>query len=589
MRHSIRKLNIPRLLTAVLALMLVLSSVVSVSAADFSGTCNEGISWSLQGGHLKISGNGPMPDYSESKLPPWYSYADSILSIEVGEGITHIGNYSFMKLEKVRAATMGHTVLTIGSFAFYDCNAMERVILSTNLTEIGRSAFERCRSLKAVSLPGSLHTIRSSAFYRCESLLSLVIPASVSTLEQKAFAYCRSLRSATILANIGEVPYWTFYGCYALESVSLSASIKEVGVSAFENCESLTKANYGGSGKEADAVMEQIQTSVPSLNNFQTEQNIINQNHTSTSTSSTTENGTSVTTKDTFFSGQNAVVETQKVTQNNGVTVTVDAILENETGWNDVDEQLTDALVGAANLQDVQVNVYLDPLGKVNGSDLGRFENKDIDISVHTSQGAVWHINGEDLKADQLQGSYDLSYSLRPLTNLTEGQKKVVGSGTAYGLTFHGNVDFNVRVAVPLEQPRNIASIHSEEDGVYKRWQRVVIDDEKKAHFYLGRVNAGVEYLIAIHVPTAMDDQSDVIVPNPKPGVYVPMDFVEQVPHVVSPAISSWGIDVKQLTFIVIGGMVAIGVVVFVIMKLIWKMKLKHGYIPKDEDGFEGK
>ena len=133
MRHSNRKLNISKLLTAVLALMIVLSSVLQVAAADFSGNCTDGISWTLQGGHLKISGSGPMPDYSETRLPPWYDYAESILAIEVGDGITRVGDFAFMKLENVTAATIADSVQTIGSFAFYDCSAMQRIHLSSNL------------------------------------------------------------------------------------------------------------------------------------------------------------------------------------------------------------------------------------------------------------------------------------------------------------------------------------------------------------------------------------------------------------------------------------------------------------------------
>lgn len=587
MGHSNRKLNISKLMTAVLALLLVLSSALSVAAADFSGNCNDGISWTLQGGHLKVSGTGPMPDYSENRLPPWYGYAENILSIEVANGITHIGDFAFMKLENATAATVADSVQTIGSFAFYDCCAMARINLGTGLTEIGRSAFERCRSLKAVTLPGSLRTIRNMAFYRCESLLSVVIPASVSVLEQKTFAYCKSLRTATILANIGELPYWTFYGCYELQSVSLSASIKEVGVSAFENCDSLRKANYGGSGAEAESVKQQIQNSAPTMDKFQSEQNIINQDHTSTTTSSTTENGTSVTKQEIFFGGQNAVIETEKVTQNNGITITMDAILGNQEGWKDVDEQITGALISSPNLQDVQVNVYLDSESNVSGEDLARFEKKDIDIVLHTSQGGTWHINGEDLSTGKLQESYKLSYTLRPLTELTESQEKAIGTGTAYGLTIHGSIDFKVKLTLPLEQPRSIASIFVEENGDYKLSHRVVIDNKRNAQFYLEQVNPEVEYLIGINVPTVMDDLSNVIVPNPQPGVYVPMDFVENVPHLVSPPVSSLGVSFNQLTWILIGGMVALIVVVGVIVKLMWNQKLKNGYIPPDDDDYD--
>lgn len=585
MVHSKRKLNISKLVTLVLVCAMLASSFATVSAADFAGDCSDSISWSIQGGHLKIYGTGAMPDYSETNLPPWYGYADSILAIEVAEGITRIGAFAFMQLENAQMVSMGHTVLTIGDYAFYDCDGVERVYMSENLTEIGRSAFERCRSLKAVSLPGSLHTIRSSAFYRCEALLSVVVPASVRILEQKTFAYCKSLRIATILANIEEVPYWTFYGCYALQSVSMSASITEVGVSAFENCESLTKANYGGTGEEAESVHQQIQTSVPTLDHFQTGQNIINESHTSTSTNTTTSaSGTPVITQDTFFGGQNAVIETQKVTQNNGISVTVDAILENQEGWKDVDEQVTGALINSPNLQQVQVNIYLDSRNVVAGVDLARFEKKDIDIILHTNQGAVWYVNGEDISAANLQQAYDLSYNLRVLSDLTEKQKNTVGTGSAFGLTFYGNIDFKVKLALPMEQARSVASIFLEEEGDYKLSHRVMINDQKIAQFYLGQVTAGVEYLIGINVPTANDNLSNVIVPDAKPGVYVPMDFVEEVPHLVAPPISSLGINVNQLTWLMVGGMVAIAVVVGVVVKLVWKQKLKNGYIPDDED-----
>ena len=588
MGHSNRKLNISKLLTAVLALLLVLSSALSVAAADFSGNCNDGISWTLQGGHLKISGTGPMPDYSETRLPPWYGYAENILYIEIGNGITHIGDFAFMKLENATAATIADSVQTIGSFAFYDCSAMARIHFGTGLTEIGRSAFERCRSLKAISLPGSLQIIRNMAFYRCESLLSVVIPASVSVLEQKTFAYCKSLRTATILANIGELPYWTFYGCYELQSVSLSASITEVGVSAFENCENLSKANYGGSGEAADSVMQQIQTSVPTLDHFLSDQNIINQSNTSTTTSTdTTANGTPIIKQEIFYGGQNAVIETEKVTQNNGITITIDAILGNQDGWKDVDEQVTGALIGSPNLQNMQVNVYLDSQGNVSGADLARFEKKDIDIVLYTNQGATWHINGEDISAGKLQESYNLSYTLRPIKEPTESQKKAVRTGTAYGLTIHGSIDFKVRLSLPLEQPRSVASIFTEENGNYKLSHKVVIDNKRNAQFYLEQVNPEVEYLIGINVPTVLDDMSNVIIPNPQPGVYVPMDFVENVPHLVSPPISSLGVSFNQLTWILIGGMVLLSVVVGVVVKLMWNRKLKNGYIPpayEDED-----
>ena len=155
MRYSSLKQNIARVLTALLLVALVCSLAVPAYALSFSGNCGESITWELHGSRLTISGTGAMPDYTENALAPWSVHAENILTVEVGEGITHIGSFAFLNLEKLRAVKLTDSVQTIGSFAFYNCTAMESVHLGNGVTEIRNNAFERCRSLKAISLPGS--------------------------------------------------------------------------------------------------------------------------------------------------------------------------------------------------------------------------------------------------------------------------------------------------------------------------------------------------------------------------------------------------------------------------------------------------
>ncbi|MBE6976333.1 MAG: leucine-rich repeat domain-containing protein [Ruminococcaceae bacterium] len=583
MGHSKRKLNIRPLILAALALILVLSSIIPAFASEFSGNCGSSIAWGLEGGVLRLTGSGAMPDYAETNMPPWHDYAEDILSVEVGEGITHVGNFAFMGLDKVQSVRLPNTLQTIGSFAFYNCESLELARLGTGVTEIGRSAFERCRSLKAVHLPGSLHTIRSSAFYRCESLLSITVPASVSTLEQKVFTYCKSLRTATILASIGEIPYWTFYGCYELQTVSLSSGITEVGVSAFENCENLQNANYGGTGPQAEQLQQQIQASAPNLDNFNPGQSVINQENTVTSSTVTEENGSTVTKEEILFDGNNGIVETQKVTANGSTTINVNAVLDNPAGWEAVDKQVTNALVGAGRLNKVQVDIYLDDQGIVSGEALARFAGRSVTLTLHTPQGALFHIKGTDLNAADLQEQYNLSYSLKRLTNLNQQQAAAIGPGAAYSLTFHGLIDFKTELVLPLEQPRNIASfLSADTSGAYQVMQRVMIDDLRMAHFFLGYVLENVEYLVGINIQTAAQNKNDVIIPNSGVSGFRPMDFVEKIEYVIMPPTSSWGISIGQLTWIIVGSMVALAVVVGVVVKLTMKRKAKLGYT----DGF---
>ena len=591
MHPSQLKQNIARILAAALVLVLILSLVMPARGLEFSGNCGENISWTLHGSQLTISGTGAMPDYTETSLAPWNVHAENILTVEVGEGITHIGNFAFMNLEKVRTVKLTDSVLTIGGFAFYNCAAMESIYLGNGLTEIGRNAFDHCRSLKAISFPGTLHTIRKEAFYRCESLLSVTIPASVTTMEPKIFSYCRKLRTATILANIAEVPYWTFYGCYALNKVSLSASITQVGTSAFENCENLTNADYGGSGSSAETVQQQIQSDAPTLEEFQQGANIINREEINTSTTVTETNGNNVTVEEVVYDSQDCVVETQKVTDNKGVSVTVNAVVQNPQGWEKVDQQVTGALIGADSLQKVQVDIYLDASGIVAGADLARFAKRDMRLTLHTVQGALWHIKCKELSVDALHEQYNFSYAMRYLSTPSEAQAKVIGNGTAYALTFFGDLNFNVELELPFERPRNITAFFApEESGAYKLMQRSLVDDERMAHFYLAQVYPQMEYLIGIDVPTASQDKSDVIIPEKlvgSYGIYDPTKWVEEIPHLVSPRISSLGVDSNQLTWIIVGGMVALAVVVGIVVKLVMTQKFKHGYVPDAGDDAE--
>lgn len=69
-----------------------------ITTQDDSGTCGDGVSWTLTGDTLAITydgtGTGEMTDYDDSRNAPWGSYLSSISTITVGEGVTKVGAYS---------------------------------------------------------------------------------------------------------------------------------------------------------------------------------------------------------------------------------------------------------------------------------------------------------------------------------------------------------------------------------------------------------------------------------------------------------------------------------------------------------------
>lgn len=98
-----------------------------------SGQCGDQATWSFDQdtGALVISGSGPMYDY-DGMVQPWNSILDLIQSVNVQEGITHVGDYSFN-----------------------GCYNLQKVLLSQSVTEIGRAVFDRCNVLENVHYMGS--------------------------------------------------------------------------------------------------------------------------------------------------------------------------------------------------------------------------------------------------------------------------------------------------------------------------------------------------------------------------------------------------------------------------------------------------
>ena len=587
MRRKILKLNIRSVIAVLLATVFILTAVPVVSAADIGGDCGKGMKWSLAGGTLTISGKGAMKNYQEfAEIAPWQEYSEEIFAIKVSKGVTHIGDFAFFRLDRVISATLADSVKTIGKLSFYECSKLSMIELGNGLEEIGYSAFELCESLTAIRLPSSLKTIRSEAFYRCSSLSSVTVPESVTLLESQVFTYCTSLRTAKILAKIKELPYWTFYGCHGLVSVSLSETIKDVGVQAFDNCESLTTVTTGTSGSDANKIFDKLPYTVTDFNTSTPPTTDSSGDFISTGKD---ENGNTVNVSGSFVENENGSVSSE-VTHIKGENlftsdVTVNATIEKPEGWNDLKEELADAMADreyGANKNTVNVTVNLKGDPEINGEDLGIFSGKDVNVTIHTSQGATFEFVGSNVSVKELSDKYDLSYTLTFIDDPSKKQKEVIGL-SGYMLVFNGNIDFKFEIHLPLgkELARDKAVFFSpERDGGYTRMQASIIDAEGIAHFYLAKVSKKAEYLIGINVvdhSAAPEAPSDAIVPDELAGDYPHMDYNPPVEYVITDVKSSWGMSFNQVTWILFGGMGVLIIVVGIIVYIMFKSKQRNG------------
>ena len=149
------------------------------AGAESSGTCGDNITWTLDDEEtLAISGTGGMYDYEADEesgdLSPFYgSRCGKITGIEIGAGVTRIGNNAFYLCRDCEDVIIPGNVTDVGNNAFRDCGKLLNVTVENGTESVGSGAFAGCTSLESVSLPGSIAEMGADIFYGCGSLKNI--------------------------------------------------------------------------------------------------------------------------------------------------------------------------------------------------------------------------------------------------------------------------------------------------------------------------------------------------------------------------------------------------------------------------------
>lgn len=218
--------------------------------APISGTSGD-CTWTLDGGHLTISGSGAMADYEIwGHTAPW---GDAVTEVTLTEGITSIGNCAFSGCAQLTAITLPDSVTRIGESAF-SATGLTAIALPDGLVTLGRYAFSNCESLTAIVVPDSVTSIGEYAFYGCKSLSEAVIGDGVTAIEWYTFNNCTSLTTVTIGDSVTSIGDWAFSDCGALTTLHLPLSLTTITGGAFSWCASLTDVYYAGSESDRQAM-----------------------------------------------------------------------------------------------------------------------------------------------------------------------------------------------------------------------------------------------------------------------------------------------------------------------------------------------
>ena len=314
-----------RFLASLLALGMLLTMVTGAAwAADgdgadtppTTGSCGDNLTWSYDTATktLTISGSGDMMEFDASNPCPWSGYRNNIEVVEIeddvtsisprafdhytmylttvniGNGVTTIGNNAFAYCYMLNEVTLGNNVTTIGDGAFSNCRSLTEITLPDNLQNIGTNAFSGT-GLTSIHIPAKVHRIGTglddlginvdNSFGNCKSLTEIsvdpnnityssndgvlfnknkttllfcpqakttcTIPMETTQIGPCAFVYCSELTQVNISSNVTSIGKGAFASCSKLTQIDIPSNITSIEDRTFENCSKLTQINIPSS------------------------------------------------------------------------------------------------------------------------------------------------------------------------------------------------------------------------------------------------------------------------------------------------------------------------------------------------------
>ena len=602
MHRTDLKFNIMRLLSVLMICSVLLPlCFLSVSAEEedvTSGKCGPTLEWSFDTGTLTISGSGAMTNFTEPEMAPWYHLRDKIRRIVLPDGLTSIGGLAFFNCKNLSAAVIPSSVKTIGYYAFSGCESLSMLKFGGSETEIKNAAFYGCTSLDAVRLPYSLQKLGSQAFYRCESLSTVTIQSNLEEMGGSVFAYCKNLVSVFINARIKVVPDWTFYGCELLSSVVFPDTVVEIEDYAFKFCGSLSTVYYDGEAISSEDIKQTIAADIPGFEGY----GHVTQGRPNPTVTSgrTTENEDGGFTQENLTVKQDDNMTVVTVIENTyapdssigmNYVAQIAVTIENKDGWQDALTVVKESLktvngIKTENSEDnsLSITVYMKDSTAPDASFLEDLAGRELEVTVVAPNGSSWQIDCEHITktpeevAPNDRPVYDYSFEIE---DASEESKEKLGTEDCFGLTFSQSGTVNTELLVQLpESTQSLSNAYLyqvEKDGTHTKVQGVKVDQNSVAHFYVGSVDNEVDYVIALNVPG--ESTEDLIIPDELNSQYGnALMRLEKIEYVHLGRVSSWGVGCGAVTWILIGVLGGMTLVVGIIMFMWNKQRLKHMY-----------
>lgn len=151
------------ILAACMLLTLLAPRGFATEADTPTESCGDGLTWSLEGNTLTISGSGAMKDFEGGA--PWSGSADRIHTVVLTGGVTTVGAGAFTSYENLTAVDFGSSLKEIGESAFQGCEGLTKISLPASFRRFGASSFEGCTNLTEVYCSGGMPSFNANCLW----------------------------------------------------------------------------------------------------------------------------------------------------------------------------------------------------------------------------------------------------------------------------------------------------------------------------------------------------------------------------------------------------------------------------------------
>ncbi len=235
-----------KILSFILAILMVISIVPITASAATSGTCGDNLTWVFDDSTktLTISGTGAMDDYDYRNIP-WKEYEYSIENVFINDGVTEICVGAFT------SSTIIKSIVVDEKNQYYSSDKYG-VLFNKDKTTIIK--YPQGDTRINYIIPDSVTTIGAKAFYNSYYLKNVVIRNNVVTIEDYAFngPMLNQVRLGNSVTTIGKHAFDSRY----ITSVVIPNSVTTIGENAFsDNCYNLKDVYYTGTEEEWQSIL----------------------------------------------------------------------------------------------------------------------------------------------------------------------------------------------------------------------------------------------------------------------------------------------------------------------------------------------